>query len=116
MTSREPWKGQRIGNLRERITFNIPGEQIGTSPLGTPIYSDPEEREVAARCEPIKGDELFAAGQVQAFHEIHFHVRHMADIKATWGIEWQGRAYNILSWRNLDERRRFLSIEARAAT
>ena len=116
MTSLEPWKGQRIGNLRERITFLGDAVQTGTDGAGHPIYGPPVEIEVAARAEPIKGQELQAAGTVGAYHEIVFHVRNMPDIKATWKIEWRGRTYNVTGWRNLDERRRFLSVEARAAT
>ena len=113
--SLEPWKGQRIGNLRERITLQGDAEIIGYNELNEPIYGDPVEMTVSARAEPIKGDELAAAGTVGAYHEITFHVRHIAGIKATWSIAWQGRTYNITGWRNLDERRRFLAIEAKAA-
>lgn len=113
--SREPWKAPRIGNLRERITLQGDPEIIGYNELNEPIYGPPVEMTVAARAEPIKGDELMAAGQVSAYHEITFHIRYIDDIKATWQIQWRGRDYNITGWRNLDERRRFLSIEAKAA-
>ncbi len=112
--SMEPWKGQRVGNLRERITFRGDAEIIGHNAFNEPIYGDPVEIEVAARAEPIKGVEIVEAVQINASHDITFHVRHIDGITATWEIEWQGRTYNIMSWRNLDERRRYLSIEAKA--
>lgn len=114
--SLEPWKGQRIGNLRERITFIGEAEIIGQNPFNEDIYGDPVELEVSARAEPIKGDELMAAGQIGSYHTVVFHVRYLANIKATWSIQWEGRTYNIVSWQNPDERRRYLSIQAKAAT
>lgn len=114
--SLNPWKAQRIGNLRERITFTGDAEIIGYNDFNEPIYGDPVEITVAARAEPIKGRELEAAGTVSGYHEIVFHVRHLDGIKATWEIEWRDRTYNITGWRNLDERRRYLAIEAKAAT
>lgn len=113
--SREPWKPQRIGNLREKITLQGDPEIIGYNEFNEPIYGPPVEMTVAARAEPIKGDELLAAGQVSAYHEITFHTRYIDDIKATWSIVWRGNTFNITGWRNLDERRRFLAIEAKAA-
>lgn len=113
--SLNPWQGQRIGNLRERITFTGDAEIIGYNDFNEPIYGDPVELTVAARAEPIKGDELLAAGQISAYHEVTFHVRHIDGIKATWAITWRGKPYNITGWRNLDERRRFLAVEAKGA-
>lgn len=115
MTSLEPWKGQRIGNLRERVTIRA-YVQTGTTPLNEPIFEWDEVATVAARCEPIKGDELLAAGQVSGYHDMTFHIRHRDDLQSSWEIRWRGRDYNITGWRNIDERRRFLAIEAKAAT
>jgi len=114
--SLEPWKGQRIGNLRERVTFIGEPEIIGYDPFNEPIYGDAVQLEVSARAEPIKGSELEAAGQLSAYHEITFHCRYLANIQATWTLEWQGRTYNITGWQNVDERRRFLAVQAKAAT
>ena len=113
--SLQPWKPQRIGNLRETITFKGDAEIIGYDPYNEPIYGPPVEITMRARVEPIKGDELVAAGTTGAYHDLVFHTRFLANIKATWEIEWRGKTYNIKSWRNPDERRRFLSIEATGA-
>lgn len=110
--SLNPWKPQRVSNLRERITFIAEGEEIGRDEWNLPIMSPDIEETVWARAEPIKGDELMAAGTVGAYHEIVFHVRHRNDIRTTWEIEWKGQRFNIRAFRNVDERRRFLSIEA----
>lgn len=112
----EPWKGQRIGNLRERITFQGDAEIIGENEYNEPIYGDPVEIEVWARSEPIKGTELTAAAQTASYHEQTFYVRHRDDLKATWTIDWRGRTYNITAWQNADERRRYLAIQAKATT
>lgn len=113
--SLEPWKGQRVGNLRERITLRAE-EVVGHNEFNEPIIEWVDKGTVYARAEPIKGDELMAAGQVQAYHEITFTIRHRSDLDATWQIQWRGRDYNITGWRNLDERHRYLSIEAKAIT
>lgn len=110
--SLNPWNPQRVSNLRERITFKGDAEIIGYNEWNEPIYGPPVEIDVFARAEPIKGDEVAAAGSIGSYHEITFHVRHRDDINPLWEIEWRGQSFNIRAMRNVDERRRFLSIEA----
>ena len=114
MSSREPWAGERIGNLRERITLVKPGEPVQDPGSGEWIPGEPEAFPVQARVQPIKGMEVIQAGGVEAIHEMTFHVRYMADVTPLWSIEWAGRTYNVSAVRNPDERRRFLAIEAKA--
>lgn len=116
MTSREPYRAQRIGNLRERIVLVEPGEETTHPGTGLPVPGVPIPHPVWGRVEPLKGDERIAAGQITAYHEIVFHIRHRTDLTAEWQVEWDGRTYNVTGWRNLDERRRFLAIEAKAVT
>lgn len=113
--SLEPWKAQRIGNLRERITITGDAEIIGYNTFNEPIYGDPVEMTVAARVEPIKGGEVIAAGQVSGYHEVTFHTRYIENASTAWSIEHRGSTYDITAFRNVDERRRFLAIEAKAA-
>lgn len=114
MTSRDPWPGERIGNLRERVTLVKPGTPTTDPGSGEPIPGVPELFEVAARVQPLKGMEIIQAGGIEAVHEVTFHVRYLADVSPVWTIEWEGRTYNITAVRNPDERRRFLAIEAKA--
>lgn len=109
--SLEPWKGQRIGNLRERITLNAIGESPGEDPFGNPLPAEIIEVEVWARVEPLKGREVLEAAQVTASHDLTIHIRHRDDISVMQWITWRGTDYNITSYRNVDERRRYLSIE-----
>lgn len=111
MTSREPWQGQRIGNLREQIVLqhfttitNEYNEQIQVWQDIATVY---------ARVEPVKGGEGIGAGQLQAYDEHHVHIRHRSDVGPTWRVQHRGRTLEILSVLNLDERRRFLTLECR---
>lgn len=103
----------KIGDLRETVTLNRP-EIVDTDPLGHPVVEMEWVATVWARVEPVKGDESFRAGGIEATHENVFHIRYRADIEATWTLNWRGRVYNIVAWSNPDERRRFTAIHARA--
>lgn len=108
--SREPWKGQRIGNLRERITLQTWTEG-GRDEWNNPLPPELIEVPLWARAEPLKGDEVLRAGEIEASHDIVFHIRHRNGISVQDSIEWRGTTYNVKSWRNADERRRYLAIE-----
>lgn len=110
--SLNPWKPQRVSNLRERIKLMAPGEALPPNEFNEVFYGPDIEIPVFARVEPIKGDEVMAAGTIGAYHEITFHIRHRDDVRPHWSIEWRGQSFNIKALRNVDERRRFLSIEA----
>ncbi|MGQ2909350.1 MAG: phage head closure protein [Aliihoeflea sp.] len=110
--SLNPWKPQRVSNMRERIVLKAPGEPLPPNEFGEVLFGPDIERPVNARAEPIKGDEVLAAGGIGAYHELTFHIRYRDDVRSHWTIEWRGQSFNIKAMRNVDERRRFLSIEA----
>lgn len=106
----EPWKGQRIGNLRDRITLQTWIEG-GRDEFNNPLPPQLVETTIWARAEPIKGDEVLRASEINAYHEIVFHVRWRDDVSVQDSIGWRGATYNVRSTRNVDERRRYLAIE-----
>lgn len=110
MTTREPYRGPRIGLLRQRVTLQREGE-IGRDPFNDPIYGVVEISNVPARIEPVKGDERIIAGGITATFTHHIHIRHRDDLDPTWKVRHGSTLYNVTRVANLDERRRFLTLE-----
>lgn len=111
MTSREPYRPQRIGNLRERVVLEkyVPGEVDWSGHPADPTW-EPQPA-VHARVEPVKGTERLIAGGLAAVDTILVHIRHRSDVTPVWRLTYAGRSFNIRSLRNLDERDRFLTLE-----
>lgn len=110
MTTREPYKGQRIGNLRERVTLqDFTSTDDG---FGGRIEEWYDVAEVWARIEPVKAGEQLIAGGIQSITDVLVHVRHRDDITSQWRIIWRGIVYRITGARNLDERGQFLTLDA----
>lgn len=124
--SLKPWRPQIIANLRQRVVIQ---DFVTTlNDYNEEVQSWQNVATVWARIEPLKGDEAFAAGQTSAFKTVNIHIRHRTDIDTTMRIIHGGTThvagedipdsgstiYNIVSLRNLDERQRYLSIDAKA--
>lgn len=116
MTSREPYRPQRIGNLRERVVLVklVPGEPDWSGHPGEPTWEP--QPPVHARVEPLKGQEREIAGGLAAVASVQVHIRHRDDVDATWRLEHKGISYNIRAIRNLDERGRFLCLDCEGIT
>lgn len=108
MTTREPYRGQRVGNLRERITLQE--RQLVDDGFGT-VETFVDVGEIWARVEPVKASERTIGGGVQSINDVLVHIRHRDDIGPTWRIRHRGTTYNITGVRNLDERRAFLALD-----
>lgn len=111
MTSREPYRPQRIGNLRERVQLVkfVPGEPDWSGHPGDPTW-EPQPA-IWARVEPLKGDERVIGGGLSAVASVLVHIRYRDDVAPTWRLMHRGREYNIRAIRNLDERGRFISLD-----
>ena len=109
MTSREPYRPQRIGNLRERVTLL----HEETTPDGHGGFETEyvEIGTVWARVEPVKDGEQFIAGGIQNITDVLVHIRRRDDLDTTSRLTWEGRTFNIKGIRNLDERGRFLALD-----
>lgn len=108
MTTREPYRGQRIGNMRDRVTLqSVELVDDGFSTIETYV----DVATVWARVEPLKGQERLVAGSVTQTHHLHVHIRNRADLQANWRVVWKGTTYTITGRRNLDERGRFLTLD-----
>lgn len=107
--SLEPWKPQRIGNLNERITVqHFVSEDDG---YGNEIQEWQDLATVRARVEPVKGNERVIAGGLANPYSVTFHMRYRDDVTTAHRIVYRGSVFNIQYLRNLDERRRFLSLD-----
>lgn len=109
MTTREPYRPQRVGNLRERVTLQ--DSTTTQDGFGGTIHEWHDVAEVWARVEPMKQGEHLIAGGIQTVTDVLVHIRHRADVTTTWRLIWQGKTYNITGVRNLDERRAFLALD-----
>ena len=108
MTTREPYRGQRIGNMRDRVKLQrveLVDDGFGMSETLVDVAT------VWARVEPLKGQERLVAGSVTQTHNLNVHIRHRADVEADWRVVWKGTTYAITARRNLDERGRFLTLD-----
>lgn len=113
MTSREPSRPQRVGNLRERITLQ---ERVdGQSESGEPITTYETIEEVFARVEPLKGLEKTTAVQTVAKQLYNVHVRFRTDLSVLDRVQWNGQDLDITAISNPDERHRYLQLDCEAA-
>lgn len=109
MTSRRPYRPQRVDDLRERITLQrIEWVDDGFSTVERPV----DVATVFARIEPVKSQDEFIAGGIRATEAVNAHIRHRDDLTTAWRFRWQGRTYLIDGIRNLDERRQYLTLTA----
>jgi phage head-tail adaptor, putative, SPP1 family len=110
VTSRAPYRPQRIGDLRERLELQK-AESI-RDPDGMIVETWTTQAAVFARVEPVKSEtDILGGGRPANTETLLFHIRHR-DVPTAWRILWRGKAYGIDGTRNLDERRQYLTITA----
>lgn len=109
MTSREPWKPQRVGNLRERVT--VQDYTTVDDGYGNQVPTWVDLATVWARVEPIKGREAFIAGGIRNPSTVYIHIRHLEGIAPDLRAIHNGKLYNIKRVWNADERGRYLTLE-----
>jgi len=108
MSTLEPYRGQRIGNMRDRVTLQrVELVDDGFGMVETLVTVGT----VWARVEPLKGQERVFAGTVTQTHNLLVHIRQHPDVAANWRVIWKGTTYTITARRNLDERGRFLTLD-----
>jgi SPP1 family predicted phage head-tail adaptor len=105
----QPFSGERIGNLRDRVTIRELVETLDD--YGQPIQTWQEVATVWARVEPLKGDERFAAQQIIATAAYRVHIRYRDDVTVLHSIRWNDIDLDITSISNADERKRYLALE-----
>lgn len=110
--SLNPYRGERIGNLRERVTLQERVET--TSPSGEPITTYETIATVFARVEPLKGLEKATTAQTVATQAYNVHVRYRDDLSVLDRVQWNGQDLDIKAISNPDERRRFLQLDCEA--
>lgn len=114
-----PYRGQRIGNLRESIVLQEPVE-VGTTETNEPIIEWQDRAHISARVEPAKGDERWIADASQRVSSqlYRVYIRWHPDVRVTWRAIWQQSAdrhliLEVLAVANEDERRRYLRLDAK---
>lgn len=113
MTTREPYRPQRVGNMRERVTLQ---ERVETeSPSGEPITVYETIEEVWARVEPLKGEEKITAAQIVAMQRFNIFIRSRDDVTVLHRVQWNGIDLDVTATSNPDERKRFLQIDCEAS-
>jgi SPP1 family predicted phage head-tail adaptor len=104
-----PYRAERIGNLRERVT--LLRRAVGQDGWGQPTETYVPFDEVSARVEPLKGSEAIAAAQVQSTQSYRIYLRYRDDLTVLDRIAWGAITLNVTAISNADERRRFLTID-----
>lgn len=80
--------------LRHQVL--IQREQTSTNALGEPVQGAwVTVASVLADPQPLRGREYFAAGQMQAPHDVRFRIRHRAGITPTMRVMWQDEPHAI---------------------
>jgi SPP1 family predicted phage head-tail adaptor len=114
-----PYRGQRIGNLRESVWLQEP-VQVGTTESNEPIYEWENRARVHARIEPEKGRERWVetANQRVSDQLYRVYIRYSAAPRVTWRVVWEQApdrhlVLEVLAISNEDERKRFLKLDCR---
>lgn len=83
------------GDLRHTVTLQR--RAAGKDVLGQATGAWETAATVRASVEPLRGRELFAAGQNAAPVDMRIRIRYMSGVDATMRIMWEGEAYGIVS-------------------
>lgn len=130
MTSQNPYRPQRIGNLNRRLWLQHRTIIVGDFNEHHEVWRN--EARIWCRLEPLKGEERFAAGGIEDTARALIHLRFRAGINPAdhriidGTTEQQGEpyedepqegavVYNITSVRNLDERNAYLALDVAGA-
>lgn len=57
---------------------------------------------VWAKCQPLRGQEYLAAGQMQQTTDVRFRMRYRSDITQSMRVVWNGTPYDIVDVINVD--------------
>ncbi|MGH6866300.1 MAG: phage head closure protein [Methyloceanibacter sp.] len=113
--SLNPYPGQRIGNLRERV--ELQHRTVELDEFGEPIVTWVPRATVWARVEPLKGEERFAAQQVIATLGHRVHIRYRDDLSTLDRVIWEGQQLDVQAVTHPDERKRYTVLDcARSQT
>lgn len=85
----------RAGDLDRRIT--IEQATAGTDDYGAPTQTWATLAQVWAQVKPVRGQEYFAAQQVNARVDTVFKIRHRTDITTAMRISYGSEYYDIQS-------------------
>lgn len=90
----------RAGDLRNSVTLQR--RVTGKDALGQSRATWEDVATVRASVEPLKGRELFAAGQTLAPVDMRVRTRYLSGVTAGMRLVWSGVAYGITAVINVD--------------
>lgn len=94
--------------LRERVTLQSVTAVVGA--IGNVSATTTDVATVWAQVKPTRFSEGVVGERLSATAGYAITIRHRAGITPDMRIVWKGRTFNIDTIRNLDERKRFLTI------
>lgn len=83
------------GRMDQRITLQ--SRAAGVDAHGQPSTTWADVATVWAQAEPLRGRELFAAGQAQSQVETRFRIRYRAGVVPTMRVLWRSAPHDIVS-------------------
>lgn len=100
--------GLAAGRMNQRITIE---EKTSTrSSTGAEVVTWTPVAEVWARVEPIRGNEFFAAGQMQDATDHRVTIRYRSGITREQRVVWRGELMDIVSVIDVNARRENLEL------
>ena len=75
------------GLLTQRITIQVASANVDV--LGQRVDSWTTFATVWAQAQPLRGNELFAAGQTQSEAEVRFRIRYLAGVTSAMRVLWR---------------------------
>lgn len=91
-----------------RLQRRIPG--TGRDAVGQAADAFADAVSVWAQAEPIRGRELFAAGQAQTEVEVRFRIDFREDVQTTWRVIWRNQPHDIVHVIDVQGRRTVLEL------
>lgn len=107
--TRYPRCPQLIGNLREQVTLQF--ETTEPDGFGNEVPTWHSVGSVAARIEPLDGEERIQAGGLTAPFNARVHIRYRQGVTTDWRLIYRGATFQIRAISNYDERRQFLTLD-----
>lgn len=101
------------GNLRERVTIRAKTRTVDGVGRDTESWSTQVAANVPASVDPLMGQELMTAKQLQSEVTHKVRMRYRTGILPTMRIEYRSRNLQILEVLNVGERRRMIELRCK---
>lgn len=99
-----------IGSLRKRVTIQLRSKS--RDEFGEPVQRWASKQTVWASITPVSGEEKDARSGEYAETSHRIVMRYGPKLRARDRLKYQGRVFDVEAVRNIEERGRFLEIDA----